>query len=221
MGHVVLLSDSAFDNASHLGHGEPDVVAQLRARLPAAAGWRATLRAVDGAVTDEVGLQLDRLPPDASHLVVSVGGNDALGHAEVLGEEVRTVAEALARIAGIGARFRRRYRAMLGAVLARGLPTAVCTIYDARLPDPRQRALAAAALTAFNDVITREAFARGLPLIDLRLVCDRDEDYANPIEPSARGGEKIAAAIADLLARHDFARRRSEVFGGEGGDGRG
>jgi hypothetical protein len=140
-------------------------VAQLRARLPAAAGWRATLRAMDGAVTDEVGLPLDRLPPDASHLVLCVGGDDALGHAQVLGECARTVAGALVRIAGIGMRFRRRYRAMLGTVLARRLPTAVCTICDARLPDPRQRAL--------------------------------------------------AAAIADLLARHDFARRCSEVFGGK------
>ncbi len=44
-------------------------------------------------------------------------------------------------------------------------------------------------LTVFNDVIAREAFARGLLLIDLRLVCDRDEDFANPIELSARRGE--------------------------------
>ena len=56
--------------------------------------------------------------------------------------------------------------------------------------------------------------ARGLPLVDLRLICDRDEDYANPIEPSARGGDKIAAAVARLVAEHDFARRRSEVFAG-------
>jgi hypothetical protein len=30
----------------------------------------------------------------------------------------------------------------------------------------------------------------------LRLICNRDEDFANPIEPSALGGHKIAAAIA-------------------------
>lgn len=37
-------------------------------------------------------------------------------------------------------------------------------------------------------------------------------DYANPIEPSARGGAKIARAIAGPLGEHDPARRRSEVF---------
>jgi hypothetical protein len=33
--------------------------------------------------------------------------------------------------------------------------------------------VAIVALAAFNDVITREAFTRGMPIIDLRLVCDR------------------------------------------------
>jgi hypothetical protein len=208
MKHIVLLGDSIFDNAAYVAGG-PDVVQQLRTRLPA--GWRATLLAADGGVTGSVQRQLQQLTPDASHLVVSVGGNDALRHIGVLEERARSMAEALDRLAGIRERFWRDYRAMLDGVLGRGLPTAVCTIYDGRLPDPVRRRLAVTALTIFNDCITREAFARGLPLIDLRLLFDRDEDYANPIEPSVRGGEKIAAAIADLVAGHDFSRRRSEV----------
>lgn len=53
-----------------------------------------------------------------------------------------------------------------------------------------------AALSLFNDVISRAAFSRGLPLIDLRLICAEPADYANPIEPSEQGGAKIASAIA-------------------------
>jgi hypothetical protein len=131
------------------------------------------------------------------------------------------VADALNRLAAIREQFGRNYRAMLDQVLAPGLPTAVCTIYDARYPDPPRQRLVVTALTLFNDCITREAFARGLPLIDLRLICDREEDYANPIEPSVRGGEKIAAAIARLVAEHDFSRRRSEVFDRTSGVGAG
>lgn len=194
MGHLVLLGDSVFDNAAYVGGG-PDVVAQLRDRLPA--GWRATLRAVDGSLIGGVERQLDRLPADATHLVVSTGGNDALGYASVLEAGARSVAEAVDRLATIRERFGRDYEAMLDRVLERGLPTSVCTIYDTRIPEPRRR-LVVAALCLLNDRITRAAFARGLPLVDLRLVCDRDEDYANPIEPSVRGGEKIAAAIAGL-----------------------
>jgi hypothetical protein len=63
-----------------------------------------------------------------------------------------------------------------------------------------------------NDVIIRSAFEFGLPLIDLRLVCSDPRDYANAIEPSVRGGEKIAAAIASVLLRHDFGTRRTQVF---------
>ncbi|WP_203566265.1 hypothetical protein [Aurantimonas aggregata] len=64
-------------------------------------------------------------------------------------------------------------------------------------------------MTIFNDVITRAAFRHGLPLIDLRLLCNEDADFANPIEPSVLGGAKIATAIAAVVAEHDFARRCS------------
>ncbi len=68
------------------------------------------------------------------------------------------------------------------------------------------------ALTVFNDVITRQAFLAGVPLIDLRLICTEDADYANPIEPSSQGGDKIARSIARTVTEHDFTRRRTEVF---------
>ncbi len=214
MGHVVLLGDSVFDNGAYVRRGEPDVVRQLRGLLPA--GWGATLAAVDGAVADGVRRQLERVPPGATHLVVSVGGNDALRRQDVLGAPARSVAEALLALAEARDGFAHGYRAMLDAVLARGLPTALCTVYDPRFPDPARQRVAVAGLALFNDAITREAFGRGLPLVDLRLICSEDADYANPIEPSARGGAKIAAAVAELVAGHDFARRRSAVFAGRG-----
>jgi GDSL-like Lipase/Acylhydrolase family len=209
MSHVVLLGDSIFDNAAYVGGG-PDVIRQLRAVLPT--GWKGTLAAVDGAVTTSVARQLQQLPRDATHLVVSVGGNDALGQVHILDDASRSIADTLNRLAGIGDGFERSYGAMLDAVMARALPTVLCTIYNPRYPDPRMQRLAVAGLTIYNDTITRAAFGRGLPVIDLRLVCDEDADYANPIEPSSRGGEKIAATIARILAEHDFSRRRSEVF---------
>ena len=208
--HVVLLGDSIFDNGAYVRPGEPDVVRQLQARLPA--GARASLLAVDGATTAGVPGQVARVPPEATHLVVSAGGNDALGHIGVLEDASRSIADTLNRLAGIADGFERSYRAMLEAVLARRLPTALCTVYDPRFPDPRLQRLGTTALTLFNDVIVRHAFARGLPLVDLRLVTTEDADYANPIEPSARGGDRIAAAIATLLAEHRFERGRTEVF---------
>ena len=208
MGHVVLLGDSVFDNAAYVA-GAPDVVRQVSGRLPV--GMEATLAAADGSTTGDVRRQLPRVPEDATHLVLSVGGNDALGRGDFLGAPARSVAEALSGLADIGDEFERGYRSMLAEVLARGLPTAICTIYYPRFPDPALQKVAVAGLAVFNDCIVREAFIHGLSLLDLRLICTEEGDYANPIEPSARGGEKIAQAIVDFVQRGPTAGR-TEVF---------
>jgi len=80
---------------------------------------------------------------------------------------------------------------MLNALLRKGLPAAVCTIYDPRYPEPAQRRVGTAALCIINDCIIREAAIAGVPLIDLRAVCGDDADFANPIEPSVQGGSKM------------------------------
>jgi hypothetical protein len=192
MGHVVLLGDSIFDNAAYV-RGGPDVVRQLRSKLPT--DWDATLLARDGAVTREVLGQLRRLPGDATHLVVSAGGNDALGASFLLGRRVATIAEALSLLEEAQSGFAADYGDMAAALSAVGLPVAFCTIYDTPPSAPDQR-IVRTALALFNDAITRAAFALNAGLIDLRLICDSDEDYANPIEPSEQGGDKIASAIA-------------------------
>jgi hypothetical protein len=207
MKHVVLLGDSVFDNAAYVAGG-PDVVKQLRSVLPN--DWRATLGALDGAKIADLAEQVARLPRDASHLVLSIGGNDALTEAGVLDRSARSVTDALNQIAGVQERFAKNYRAMLDGLPRRSLTMAVCTIYEARFPDASLRRVAATALTVINDCITREAFRRDLALIDLRLICDSDDDFANPIEPSVRGGAKIAAAVA-RFAIGDGAPR-SQVF---------
>jgi hypothetical protein len=209
MKNVMLLGDSIFDNKSYVGSG-PDVIEQLKGDLPS--GWTATLAARDGSTTADIKSQLKAMPQDATHLVVSAGGNDALEEKKLIEESASSVAEVLDKLAKIKAAFAKNYRAMLDVVLARELPAAVCTIYEARYQDPATRQIAAAGLTVFNDVIMREAFARGVPVIDLRLIFDEDSDYANDIEPSVKGGAKIARVIATLVTTHDFTRRRSEVY---------
>jgi hypothetical protein len=208
MPHLVLLGDSIFDNAAYVP-GRPAVVAQLGAALPS--GWKTTLLAVDGQVAAGVHGQLTRLPADATHLAISAGGNDALGCYSVLGQPATSVAEVIHELADIQDDFRREYREMLAAVLLKQLPTVVCTIYDA-IPDLPREALAA--LSFFNDVITREAARASVPVLDLRVLCRDKADYSSlsPIEPSAIGGAKIAEALARFFTTHDFARRQCVVF---------
>jgi hypothetical protein len=209
VSHVILLGDSIFDNARYVP-GESPVIEQLRARLPR--GWRATLLAVDGSVAGDVPGQLSGVPADASHLVVSAGGNNALEWSGILDDESHSAAAGFVNLADAQNRFRDEYRAMLRAVLAVGLPTAPCTVYDAI---PGLTPPAVTALSVFNDVILREAFRAGLPVLDLRLICDDARDYSalSPIEPSSRGGLKIVRGILRVVTGHDFTRRESVVYG--------
>ena len=209
MRHVVLLGDSIFDNGRYVPGG-PSVIEHLRRCLPD--DWQATLLARDGAGTTEMGRQFEQLPADATHLVLSVGGNDALDYSGLLlHEPAISFAEVLSQLAEIQERFRRDYRGVLERALAYSKPAAVCTVYDA-IPglDPVERA----GLCLFNDVILREAFQARMPVIDLRLVCTDAADYSrtSPIEPSAIGGGKIARSIARLVTEYDFHGEGSRVF---------
>jgi lysophospholipase L1-like esterase len=202
------LGDSIFDNARYVP-GEPPVVQQLQAVLPT--GWRATLLAVDGDCAVHVQDQQRRLPTDASHLVVSVGGNDALSNSDILAAPARTASDAIARLSRAYDEFRNHYQAMLQALQAHRKPIALCTIYDA-IPGLDQNSRTG--LMGFNDAILREAFAAGLAVIDLRLTCDAPGDFSkvSPIEPSAAGGDKIARAIARLVRDHDFTRGLTTIY---------
>ncbi len=195
--HIVLLEDSIFDNRAYTD-GAPDVVGHLRELLPAA--WRATLCAVDGSTAAGLSEQLASVPSNGSHVVISIGGNDALLNSDLflLGTSVSSTAEALTLFGDRTSQFEQAYRAAIDGALAMRRDTTVCTIYNGNL-EAREAGLARVALMMFNDVILRVAFERGLRVIDLRLVCTEAADYANLIEPSDRGGRKIAQAIARSL----------------------
>lgn len=210
MNHIALLGDSVFDNAAYVGKGAV-VIDQLRAAL--ARGDRATLCAVDGHTTRMVPGQLSRAPADATHVAVSAGGNDALGNLGMLQYGAGSVADALATLAEVADAFERDHAVMLAAIAKRGLPTLVCSIYNPRFDDASLQRVAVAALAHFNDAILRNAFRAGLPVLDLRLVCTEAAHYANEIEPSSAGGERIARGIARAIREHDFSSKRTSVFG--------
>ncbi|HWZ83086.1 MAG TPA: SGNH/GDSL hydrolase family protein [Terriglobales bacterium] len=197
MAHIVLLGDSIFDNARYT-LGEPDVISQVRQVLPP--HWRATLLAIDGSTTENISSQLSGLPRDASHFVLSVGGNDAIMSSEILRAPADSTAQALTQLADVSTSFEERYRRVVGECRKIGLPLTICTIYNGCFPDADYQRLISTALMVFNDVILRVAIEYGLSVIDLRFVCSSAADYANPIEPSSVGGEKIARAIVNLAS---------------------
>ena len=205
--HLVLAGDSIFDNAAYTG-GEPDVVTHLKGVLPTDS--RATLVAVDGAKVANLSAQLRRLPQGATHLVISIGGNDALGNIDLLSLRAGGGSEVLQIFAIRISAFERAYRAAIGEALTYELPVTLCTIYNGAL-EKDIAVIARLALALFNDVILRTAAELQLDVIELRAICTEAADYANPIEPSGSGGLKIAKAIVRAL---DGKTRASRLFAG-------
>jgi hypothetical protein len=152
------------------------------------------------------------VPADATHLFISAGGNDAIMNADILRLPARSAAEVFDALANRASDFEFQYGAMLKAALSRNLPTAVCTIYYPNFTDSFTQKIATVALSAFNDVIIRQATLNGLPFLDLRLICNETSDYANEIEPSVSGGRKIAAKILETAENHDFSSNKTTVY---------
>lgn len=208
MDNLVLMGDSIFDNAGYVDPGDA-VMDQLTSLLNNKA--KATLLAIDGDVTSEVHAQLESLPDDATHIFISCGGNDALRIAHVLNEDVSCVGEAMELFSKIKGGFSERYSTMLLAVREKCKNVTVCTIYDC-IPDYDSGPITA--LSMFNEVILREAFKHGFPVIDLRIVCDKVADYSmvSPIEPSRFGAGKIASRIWNVTTEHNFEDNQSRVY---------
>ena len=190
--HLVLIGDSTLDNRPY-SDGGPAVIDHVAEHL--GEGSTASLLAVDGDMTRDVVRQLESLPPGASHLVLSVGGNDALALSDVLARPAANVSSALSELADVLDEFEESYRRCLSGVVARSLPTIVCTIYNGAFTDPSEQRILSTTVRLFDDVIMQCAFDVGCSVVDLRRVCTEPTDYWNPIEPNAEGGRKIASAI--------------------------
>jgi len=208
MNHVVLLGDSIFDNAAYVSTSEPDVVTQLHQQLPGRD--KATLLAVDGHLTRHVPGQLENLPDDATHLVLSVGGNDGLGYLQELEGKLssgKNADEFLETLQDVRDRFARDYRQTIQATINRDLPTCLFTIYSGDFEnhgDPETQQIVDTVLPILNDVILDAAMTYQLPVVHLERLFNNPSDYANPIEPSAQGGQKIATTIVELIEENLF-----------------
>ena len=226
MKHIILAGDSVFDNRRWVKDGEPDVRDQLTGLIDD--GDKATLIAVDGDMNNNILKQLDNIPNDATHLFISIGGNDALMHIDAFKESVSTIGEALDSLNERVKEFEQDYIKMLSNVLKHRLKTTVCIIYNPHFEHssldriismlPKNSNLkklqrrSTTALPLFNNIIFQEAINFGLPVMDLRLIFDSNEDYANPIEPSAVGGMKMAKIIKEISDSHDFSIKNSVVY---------
>ena len=192
--HIVLARDSIFDNGGYVP-GEPSVTEQLQSIVPK--DWRASRVAVDGDCLRHIRSRISKIPNDTTYLVISIGGNDVLGYADLL--KLMLKGKRLEEILEIPLReFRQEYSEMLDWVKQFKIPFCVCTIYTSvPFKDELSRSFAPTAINFFNDVIRKTANERNIPVIRLDKICSDPTDYSamSTIEPSSIGGQKIAQAI--------------------------
>ncbi len=199
---VLICGDSILDNGAYVGMFGRSLNSHLNGALD---GWTIDFRALDGAVCADVAQsQLGGRAGAFDAVVVSVGGNDALGYLHLLEDrERRRLIEHGLMLAEIQDGLRADYRQVLDSAEKHARELLILTIYRARfhlngLPADLGRA-ANALLSLFNDVIQEEALARGHDFLDLRRICVSDEHFANAIEPSDSGGREIAVGIKRWL----------------------
>jgi hypothetical protein len=166
---------------------------------------------VDGHTSRDIPQQLQHMPKDVTHIVLSVGGNDALNTLQHLGVPAANVIGALVELSRLQSAFRHSYTSLLAELLALKKPLMVCTVYDAV---PGLTDALKAALGMFNDVILREAIRFGVPVLDLRMICTEASDFSqkSPIEPSSQGGAKIAEKLVAAVLAYDLTAGGCSVY---------
>ncbi|KAL0480885.1 ypmR [Acrasis kona] len=218
--HIVLMGDSIFDNHSYVRYGPEgksnDVITHIKNRIKENnSNDNATLIAVDGNVIKDVSRQIKKIPKDSTHIFLSIGGNDALRAMYTLDQKVNSVGEALLTIYGSAFKtFQTEYRSMLDQI-QKEAPDAnltLCLIYNPRYEDEKMKIMTKVGLASLNDLIIQEAVQRKLPVIDLRSMFNEYDDYANSIEPSHQGGQKISICIMNIVQNHDFKRPTTTLY---------
>ena len=200
---VYVFGDGSIDNLRYVPDADRTVVAHLR-RLASSRDWRVESWAEEYAAIGDIPAQADRDAMETpAVIVVSVGGRDALLHIDLIADPSKHVVSprAFLEYHRIKEEFRASYSRVLDHLAAFKQPTAVCTIFNPDSPDAGFKKMVSAGLSFFNDVIAEEALRRDFSIIDLRLAVAHDEDYANPIRPSDRGGQRIAEEIARMVEK--------------------
>ena len=157
------------------------------------------MKAVDGATTKHViSSQIHRIDVDTDVIIVSVGGNDLLQQAHLLGE---TDKEEIKRVVTEARKtFYINYNNLLKSLVKTRIQCVVFTIYFGNFPYPENR-IFQYAVDAFNGVIYYLCNKYKASTININDVLNEASDFVNYIEPSTQGSKKLADAILKKVHR--------------------
>ena len=223
MSKVALLGDSIIDNKVYVGPGESSVPEHLESL----SDLEFSQIAVDGHTTvDVLQEQIDKIERDTDFIVLSIGGNDLLGYLYLLVDDInkRTFSRNLEIMNSFVEPIRERYEEIVERLTKEQGKVLLCTVYNGDFErgdgyetlevnqeftstygDMFQGIQEAAGVIArvFNDVVYSTGNKFGVEVLELREIFTESTDYANPIEPSHIGGEKLAKKILEWISSHE------------------
>ena len=201
--HVVLLGDSIIDNKPYVLAGEKSVLLHLEEL----SHHQYTQLALDGDTTQDVldkQLEVTTIK-EATNFVLSVGGNDLLQNLHLLfNSDNQNLNEGLSFLHNnIFKQLEQRYEAIIKELSFYRANLLLLTVYEGDLgrTDEFRGVLDSSKImaSALNDIVYKTAKKYGADVLELRHIFTSSEDYANPIEPSHIGGEKLAKAITEWV----------------------
>lgn len=205
MSYITLLGDSIIDNKTYVQKGELSVLEHLEN----ISEYEYTQLAFDGDTTLNVlnGQLLSPTIATSSHLVLSIGGNDLLQNLSFLYEgPVDKINDAVAGVQQyIFKPLEQRFETIIEKLSSHRANLLLCTVYEGDLgrTDEFRDVLDSSKImvSSFNDTVYKTASKYNADVLELRHIFTSPEDYANPIEPSHVGGEKLAQAITDWIQK--------------------
>ena len=227
MKSIYLLGDSIIDNAAYVGIDEKDVESHLNSMYKEDPKVNINNRAVDGhTMRDLLDTQLSDVGlNEATHIVMSIGGNDLLQNISFLQmtSKLSEVMDKDARIGKWGSKelnpsrnkvfeetyfeiikpMQQEYESIVANLSNYRAKLLLCTVYEGDLVDSDEFSdviySSKTMLSIFNDLVYRTAQKYDGEVLELRDIFISSEDYANPIEPSHIGGEKLAKSIVEWV----------------------
>ena len=220
MKKIYLLGDSIIDNTPYVQNNEKDVASHLNSMYKSSPQINIYNRAVDGhTMKDLLDTQLsDEGLNEATNIVVSIGGNDLLGNLYFLidamglyqGQESKVFQRTTTRNKTFEDTYfeiikpmQQEYESVVANLSNYRAKLLLCTVYEGDLVDSDEFSdviySSKTMLSIFNDLVYRTAQKYNADVLELRDIFVSPEDYANPIEPSHIGGEKLAKAIKDWV----------------------
>ena len=203
MTSITLLGDSIIDNKTYVSHGEFSVLEHLEN----ISNYEYIQVAYDGHTTFDVQnkqLHLSTIEKP-SHIVLSVGGNDLLQNLSYLSNgPMSNVNEAITGIQQhIFEPLEQRFETIIEELSSQRANLLICTVYEGDLGRTDEfRDISDSSkimVSSFNDMVYKTANKYNADVLELRHIFTSSEDYANPIEPSHIGGEKLAQSIVQWI----------------------